>query len=189
MRRWAGLTRRAVALGGAVAALVGSLAGGPGFRAGEAAGAGPQPAAAAVGDLWAWGRNESGQLGDRTIVTRLRPVVVPGLTDVLAVAAGLSHSLAVKSDGAVWAWGANARGQLGDGTTTERNSPVQVQGLTGIVGVSAGAAYNLAVSRDGSVWAWGHTQGSWLSRGWRSACSSTMNSPRAARLSISCSLK
>ena len=50
----------------------------------------------------------------------LCPVQVPGLTGVVAVAAGYYHSLAVKTDGTVWAWGDNDYGQLGDGTTTTR---------------------------------------------------------------------
>ena len=46
-----------------------------------------------------------------------------GPSGVVAVAAGIYHSLAVKSDGTVWAWGDNYYGQLGDGTTTTTVRP------------------------------------------------------------------
>jgi alpha-tubulin suppressor-like RCC1 family protein len=80
---------------------------------------------------------------------------VVGLTGIVGISAGYSHSLAVKSDGTVWSWGYNSYGQLGNGTTTQRASPVRVQGLTGIVAVSAGGQHSLALASDGTIWAWG----------------------------------
>jgi len=79
----------------------------------------------------AWGANDYGQLGDGTtgngaILNRTSPVVVLGLTGVVAVAAGNLHTVALKSDCAVMAWGDNYWGSLGDGTTTTRSSPVAV---------------------------------------------------------------
>ena len=52
-----------------------------------------------TGTVWAWGSNAFGQIGDGTTTRRLRPVQVPGLTDVVAITAGREHSFAVKSDG------------------------------------------------------------------------------------------
>jgi alpha-tubulin suppressor-like RCC1 family protein len=75
-----------------------------------------------------WGYNLYGQIGDGTTRTRYTPVLVPGLAQVVHLAAGTLHSLAVTADGTVWAWG-NAQGTLGDGTTTQRLSPVTVVGL------------------------------------------------------------
>ncbi|GEL75434.1 hypothetical protein MVI01_72180 [Myxococcus virescens] len=107
------------------------------------------------GTLWAWGRNEYGQLGDGTTTARFTPVQVHGLTGVAAVAAGnSSHSAALKADGTVWTWGYNGNGALGDGTTTNRATPAQVQGLTGVVAVAVGG-HTVAVKSDGTVWAWG----------------------------------
>ncbi|MBN8472036.1 RCC1 repeat-containing protein [Corallococcus exiguus] len=80
------------------------------------------------GTVWTWGYNYSGQLGDGTTTTRLLPVEVQGLTDVLAINAG-GHNLALKTDGTAWTWGPNYDGQLGDGTKTNRLIPVKVQGL------------------------------------------------------------
>jgi len=53
---------------------------------------------------------------------------VPGLTDVIAVAAGLHFAAALKSDGTIWCWGDNEFGQLGDGTTFNSSYPVQILG-------------------------------------------------------------
>lgn len=76
------------------------------------------------GTVYAWGNNDSGQLGDGTTTQRDTPVQVTGLSGVMAIKAGRYHSLAQKSDGTIYAWGANFAGQLGDGTTTERHTPV-----------------------------------------------------------------
>jgi len=78
------------------------------------------------GSVWAWGSNESGQLGDGTSMSSASPMRVPGLGGVVTVAAGGGSSLAVKSDGSVFSWGANNFGQLGDGTFAQRRFPVLV---------------------------------------------------------------
>jgi len=106
----------------------------------------------ADGSLWAWGRNNNGQLGDGTTTKHLTPVQV--LTGVAAVSAGFYHTLAFKTDGSLWAWGSNHDGQLGDGTRTDRLTPVQI--LTRVAAVSAGGAHTLALKTDGSLWAWGY---------------------------------
>ena len=74
---------------------------------------------------------------------------VSGLTNIVAVSAGESHSLAVKADGTAWSWGRNATGQLADGTTTDRNTPAQVPNLTGVSAVSAGSTHSLFLGTTG----------------------------------------
>ena len=108
------------------------------------------------GTVWAWGRNDWGQLGDGSMTNRLTPVPVSGLTGVVAIAGGGVHSLALKSDGTVWAWGGNSSGQLGDGSMTNRLTPVPVSGLTGMVAIAGGELHSLALSSDGTVWTWGY---------------------------------
>ena len=97
------------------------------------------------GTVWAWGRNDSGQLGDGTTLQRTTPVQVSGLTNMTAIAGGNYHTIAVKNDGTVWTWGGNWYGQLGDGTTTDRTNPVQVSGLTDVTSIAGGASHSIAL--------------------------------------------
>ncbi|MGE3843274.1 MAG: chitobiase/beta-hexosaminidase C-terminal domain-containing protein, partial [Vicinamibacterales bacterium] len=110
-------------------------------------------ALASDGQVWAWGANDFGQLGDASVLDRWTPV--PVMTGVVAIAAGSYHSLAIGNTGAVWSWGRNTTSQLGDGTTTHRTSPVQVAGLSNVIAIAAGDKHSLAVTADGAVWAWG----------------------------------
>jgi prepilin-type N-terminal cleavage/methylation domain-containing protein len=45
----------------------------------------------ADGTVWAWGNNAAGQLGDGTTTQRTTPVQVSGLTEMVAVAAGVDQ--------------------------------------------------------------------------------------------------
>ena len=119
------------------------------------------------GTVWAWGRNDYGQLGDGTATQRTLPVQVSGLSAVSAIRASSTgdlfsptayFSMALKSDGTVWVWGRNNYGQLGNGTTdsSAHSTPSQVPGLSGISAIAAGGAHALALKSDGTVvWAWG----------------------------------
>ena len=108
------------------------------------------------GTAWAWGYNGSGQLGDGTMMKRLTPVQVIGLSNYKAISAGPSHSVGLRFNGYVRAWGDNSYGQLGDGTTTSSLIPVQATGLNGVVtAIAAGSLHTTALKYDGTVWAWG----------------------------------
>ena len=113
------------------------------------------------GSLWAWGRNDYGQLGDGTTVDKKTPIKV--MENVVQVAEGGYHTLAVKADGSLWAWGYNYYGQLGDGTTDKKISPVKI--MDNVVQVAAGYSHTLVVKTDGSLWAWGYNSDGQLGDG------------------------
>jgi len=122
------------------------------------------------GTVWAWGCNNNGQLGNNSSTPSQVPIQVFSsttsnnpLTNIIGIAAGLSHSLALSNDSTVWAWGHNNDGQLGNNSTTNSFVPVQVvssalslKPLTNIVAIAAGGFYSLGLSYDGTVWAWGY---------------------------------
>ncbi len=132
----------------------------PGNIVGLGAGAAHSLAFDINGNGWAWGDNESGQVGDNTSTDRSVPVRVSGLLGIVDASGGYLHSLARKNDGSVWAWGDNSYGQLGDNTLTDRLKPVQVQNLTTTssvaMAIAAGDFHSIALLGVGSVWAWGH---------------------------------
>lgn len=48
------------------------------------------------GQVWAWGNNLAGALGDGTTADRLLPVRVPRISSVVAPASGHHHTLAAQ---------------------------------------------------------------------------------------------
>jgi alpha-tubulin suppressor-like RCC1 family protein len=103
--------------------------------------------------LWAWGGNDSGQLGDGTFATVLSPKQIGTGYRFVTATTGPAHTLAIKTDGSLWAWGSNSNGQLGTGATTNSGTPTQIG--TGYASVGSGTQHTLAVKSDGTLWAWG----------------------------------
>ncbi len=111
------------------------------------------------GTVWAWGANDTGQLGDGTATQRVVPTQVPGVTGIKAIAAGHSTTFAIRTDGSVLAWGDNAHGLLGIGMAGGfLTNSAPVPGLTGVTQISASGTEALAVAGSaGTVWAWATT--------------------------------
>ncbi|MCP3138296.1 RCC1 domain-containing protein [Pyxidicoccus xibeiensis] len=120
------------------------------------------------GRVYAWGRNNRGQLGlgDAVTADQKAPQPVPGLEGVASIAFNQNFAVALRSDGTVWTWGENADGQLGLGTppvtgephtpdVTPRRAPSRVPGLEGVVAVAPGYRHSLVLLEDGSVRAFG----------------------------------
>lgn len=82
-----------------------------------AAGGWHSAALSAGGDLYLWGWNRDGQLGQPS--ARLSLAALPRLLatpeGLVAVACGSRHTAALQGDGSAWAWGSNGHGQLGPG--------------------------------------------------------------------------
>jgi alpha-tubulin suppressor-like RCC1 family protein len=120
--------------------------------AGEKANIWPQPVLPR--SLYAWGRNNWGQLAQNNLISRSSPVQVGALTDWAQVSESGIRVSAIKTNGTLWGWGAG--GATGDGTAYNRSSPVQVGALTNWFQVSVGESGNAAaIKTDGTLWAWG----------------------------------
>jgi hypothetical protein len=120
----------------------------------------------ADGTVWAWGCSGNGQLGNGvsggvcTGGAGQPPVQsgvgVPGFNNIIAISAGVAHSIALKSDGTVWVFGSNVNGEVGNGASGGNQSfPVQNTTLTGISQIGAGWHFNVALKPDGTVFGWG----------------------------------
>jgi alpha-tubulin suppressor-like RCC1 family protein len=108
------------------------------------------------GTVWAWGNNSNGQLGvSPATAFRTAPAQVAGLSGIVAIGAGLNHSLAVGTDGTVWTWGSNSQGQLGDGTMVDSSSPAAVSGLPPMQAVTGGWDFSLGLTAAGRIYGWG----------------------------------
>jgi alpha-tubulin suppressor-like RCC1 family protein len=122
------------------------------------------------GEVWAWGRNTYGQLGnnDATGATQTRPVKVlqesgvllgKRVTDICTT----DHSSHCIAEGVAYSWGYNARGQLGnnDATLASQIKPVAVYTAGALSGKTlvklGGESYShvIALDSDGKVYSWG----------------------------------
>ena len=110
----------------------------------------------AGGDLWVWGYNYVGQVGDGTKESnRHTPFNVQGIGKVVDVAVGYTHTLALTQGGLVYAWGSNEYGQLGVEGCQCSTVPIKLPGLEDVVAISAGSGHSIALKSDGTVWCWG----------------------------------
>jgi len=120
------------------------------------------------GTVLAWGENGHGQVGsDRAIERKFgrafphdvaAPLPVDGLSGVVDIAVGASHSVALLADGTIRTWGWGDRGIPGDGrmeVKTDRLSPSAVAGIGNAVDVVAGGEHTFALLSDNTVRGWG----------------------------------
>ena len=104
------------------------------------------------GTLWAFGRNNSGQLGDGTNIDSLIPVQVGTDTDWKTISAALYHTVALKNNGSLWTWGLNTNGQLGDGTIVDKNAPLNIEVGTTFTKATRGIQHIISEKANGTLW-------------------------------------
>ncbi|MFB5269427.1 OmpL47-type beta-barrel domain-containing protein [Paenibacillus enshidis] len=103
--------------------------------------------AKADGSVWTWGYNGNGQLGDVSITSQTGAVQVPGMSEVVDVAAGGNHTLALMSDGTVWGWGHKDNNQAG---SPPAKSPIQL--AKEALDIEAYGDTNYITKQDGTLW-------------------------------------
>ena len=107
-----------------------------------------------TGEVYAWGKNEFGELGlgDRTYrsyATRVKGIDGNGyLENIIDVANGDENSYAIDKNGNVYGWGDGNYHQIDD-TETSRTTPTQMSDCTNAISVSAGDCF-MAVMQSNS---------------------------------------
>uniref|UniRef100_A0A8D3BQR0 RCC1 and BTB domain containing protein 2 n=1 Tax=Scophthalmus maximus TaxID=52904 RepID=A0A8D3BQR0_SCOMX len=112
------------------------------------------------GEVFAWGYNNSGQVGSGSTANQPTPRRVSSCLQnkvVVNVACGQLCSMAVLENGEIYGWGYNCNGQLGLGNNGNQQTPCRIAALQGvnIVQVACGYAHTLALTDEGFVYAWG----------------------------------
>lgn len=64
------------------------------------------------GEVYAWGRNDNGQLGNSTKDNSISPVRVEGIDNVVDIAVGLNHTLLLTNTGDIYAFGDGSNHQV-----------------------------------------------------------------------------
>ncbi|KAG7217667.1 hypothetical protein INR49_021356 [Caranx melampygus] len=133
------------------------------------------------GEVYAWGYNNSGQVGSgstanqptpRRVSSCLQNKVVVNIAcgqlcsmavlDNGEVACGYAHTLALTDEGFVYAWGANSYGQLGTGNKSNQALPTQINtDKERMVEVAAchTSHTSAAKTQSGQVLMWGQCRG------------------------------
>lgn len=110
---------------------------------------------AANGEIFCWGSNQSGQLGDGTLDDHKVPIHVAEGLQFKEVTAGFYHSCGLTQGGEVYCWGDNHWGQLGNGETADRWEPVRVETNVVFDKLFSGDDFNCAVTASGETYCWG----------------------------------
>ncbi|XP_067686605.1 alsin-like isoform X2 [Haliotis asinina] len=96
-------------------------------------------------EVWSWGHNQKGQLGQGDQVNRTKPCCVKMFSSrcVLKLTAGAYHTLALTSVAQVYSWGLNSYGQLGHNENSA--SPNRVKFMRGyyVWDIAAGDSHSL----------------------------------------------
>lgn len=107
-------------------------------------------------DLWCWGSNSYGQLGDGSTTSSSNPILV--FTGVSFVSCGRHHVMALTNTNYIFTWGRNNYGQLGTNNTTNYSFPFKISNNS-YIKISAGEFHSLAIEKTSSYYgylrAWG----------------------------------
>ena len=110
-----------------------------------------------TGEVFCWGRNNAGQLGNGVLTDFNVPVLTSqGTRRFSSVSAGNDHACAIdNTNGTLHCWGNNQSGKLGDGTTLNRAVPTAVSGSGAYTAISAGGGHTCGILASGGATCWG----------------------------------
>lgn len=114
------------------------------------------------GNLYMWGRNQCGQLGNGTWDDQVYPTKI--MDNVFAVSCGGAHTAIITKDGNLYMCGDNSSGKLGINRSTQfQNTPIKV--MENVVKVSCGGNHTAALTSNGDLYIWGDNERGQLGNG------------------------
>ena len=113
-----------------------------------------------TGELFSWGANFSGQLGQNQGPSQLAgassPIQIPAVTWRTIAGGSADYFNATKTDGTLWTWGGASKGSLGQNTLVTVSSPVQIPGTTWSENhMASDGALSGSTKTNGTLWMWG----------------------------------
>ena len=122
------------------------------------------------GEVWCWGNNRNGELGNGDTIARGHPIRVQQLSAVSGVYSGDgfeicggtrgSHTCALlPANGNVSCWGANVEGKASMEDAKPTLLPMLIPALSNVVQLGVGGYGNCAVLGDGTTRCWGEDVG------------------------------
>ncbi len=103
------------------------------------------------GDLYCWGQNDYGQVGNGTITDQTSPQKV--LSNVESVCLGNKNSAVITTNSDLYCWGKNDCGQVGNGTEVNQASPQKV--LSNVKSVFYNNVRWAVITISGDLYCWG----------------------------------
>ncbi|MBQ2938059.1 MAG: cadherin-like beta sandwich domain-containing protein [Clostridia bacterium] len=111
------------------------------------------------GEVYAWGYNGNGQLGqgdgtNRSYATKVKGIKGEGyLENIIDIAMAHDDAYALNNEGEFIAWGGGS-GFLGQAAST---TPIKIEKVSNIISIDTGYNDVGAMFSDGETWTWGHT--------------------------------
>lgn len=78
------------------------------------------------GNIYSWGDNTYGELGQGNTTSLATPTQIPNIGNVKSIAARNISAYAIMNDNSIESWGDNTYGELGNGTTLQIDSPMPI---------------------------------------------------------------
>ena len=114
-----------------------------------------------TGEVYAWGKNENGELGVgdktyRSYATRVKGIDGNGyLENIIDIASGEANGYAIDKNGNVYGWGYGGYNQIDD-TATSKVYPTKMSDCTDAISVSAGDCFMMFMQSNANVVARGY---------------------------------